>query len=113
MIKHAHQVAVAQDESLPAAPAAVPADEHTAPAPRVSVQAFCETVDTAAAVQSAGEDRRLGKAHVKIQMGGMAAAVEAYRSSPTPNVIIIEADGQSERILTGLDTLAESCDAGT
>ena len=59
-------------------------DDHIAPAPRVSVQAFCETVETAAAVQSAGEDRRLAKAHLKIQMGGMAAAVEAYRSAPTP-----------------------------
>ena len=55
-------------------------EDHIAPAPRVSVQAFCETVETAAAVQSAGEDRRLGKAHLKIQMGGMAAAIEAYRS---------------------------------
>ena len=63
------------------------------PAPRVSVQAFCETVETAAAVQSAGEDRRLGKAHLKIQMGGMAAAIEAYRTAPTPNVIILETDG--------------------
>lgn len=41
-------------------------EDHIAPAPRVSVQAFCETVETAAAVQSAGEDRRLGKAHLKI-----------------------------------------------
>ena len=48
--------------------------EHIAPAPRVSIQAFCETVETAAAIQSAGEDRRLGKAHVKIQMGGITAA---------------------------------------
>ena len=62
-------------------PEATPSvEEHIAPAPRVSVQAFCETVETAAAVQSAGEDRRLGKAHLKIQMGGMAAAIEAYRS---------------------------------
>ncbi|HVQ72067.1 MAG TPA: CtpF protein, partial [Bradyrhizobium sp.] len=59
--------------------AAPSTEDHIAPAPRVSVQAFCETVETAAAVQSAGEDRRLGKAHLKIQMGGMAAAVEAYR----------------------------------
>src|SRR5436309_13339249 len=65
------------------------ADDHIAPAPRVSVQAFCETVETAAAVQSAGEDRRLGKAHLKIQMGGMAAAIEAYRTAPSPNVIIL------------------------
>src|SRR6185503_6664720 len=98
-------------DSAPAEPAAV--DDHIAPAPRVSVQAFCETVDTAAAIQSAGEDRRLGKAHVKIQMGGVAAAIEAYRSSPTPNVIMLEAEGHSDKIITGLDSLAESCDAGT
>jgi pilus assembly protein CpaE len=69
-------------------------------------------VETAAAVQSAGEDRRLGKAHLKIQMGGMAAAVEAYRSAPTPNVIILETEGRND-ILVGLDQLATVCDAGT
>jgi pilus assembly protein CpaE len=79
-----------------------PADDHIAPAPRVSVQAFCETVETAAAVQAAGEDRRLGKAHLKIQMGGMAAAIEAYRTAPTPNVIILETEGSGE-ILSGID----------
>jgi pilus assembly protein CpaE len=87
--------------------------EHIAPAPRVSVQAFCETVETAAAVQAAGEDRRLGKAHLKIQMGGITAAVEAYRTAATPNVIIIETESRNDDILTGLDTLAEVCDGGT
>jgi pilus assembly protein CpaE len=87
-------------------------DEHIAPAPRVSVQAFCETVETAAAVQAACEDRRLGKAHLKIQMGGMAAAVEAYRTAPTPNVILLETEGRGD-ILSGLDQLASVCDAGT
>ncbi len=81
------------------------AEEHIAPAPRVSVQAFCETVETAAAVQSAGEDRRLDKAHLKIQMGGMAAAIEAYRTAPTPNVILLETEGRND-ILSGLDQLA-------
>jgi pilus assembly protein CpaE len=90
----------------------LPAEDHIAPAPRVSVQAFCETVETAAAVQSAGEDRRLGKAHLKIQMGGMAAAIEAYRSAPTPNVIVLEADTRTD-ILAGLDHLATVCDPGT
>jgi pilus assembly protein CpaE len=89
-----------------------PVEDHIAPAPRVSVQAFCETVETAAAVQSAGEDRRLAKAHLKIQMGGMAAAIEAYRSAPTPNVIILETEGRND-VLAGLDQLASVCDAGT
>ncbi|WP_425907546.1 AAA family ATPase [Nitrobacter sp. TKz-YC02] len=88
------------------------AEDHIAPAPRVSVQVFCETMETASAVQAAGEDRRLAKAHLKIQMGGMAAAVEAYRSAPTPNVIILETEERGD-ILTALDHLATVCDAGT
>jgi len=88
------------------------ADDYIAPAPRVSVQAFCETLETAAAVQSAGEDRRLGKAHLTVQMGGMAAAIEAYHTVPTPNVIILETEGRSD-ILAGLDQLATVCDPGT
>src|ERR1700748_1277488 len=107
MINYARQKAEEQtDGTSPAA------DDHIAPSPRVSVQAFCETVETAAAVQSAGEDRRLDKAHLKIQMGGMAAAIEAYRTAPTPNVIILETEGRSD-ILAGLDQLATVCDAGT
>jgi pilus assembly protein CpaE len=89
------------------------ANEHIAPAPRVSIQAFCETVETAAAIQAAGEDRRLGKAHLKIQMGGITAAVEAYSSAPTPNVIMIESESRGDDVLGGLDQLAEVCDAGT
>src|SRR4051812_38911541 len=46
-------------------------------------------------------------------MGGVAAAIEAYRGSPTPNVIMLETDGRGDGILHGLDALAEYCDAGT
>ena len=107
MISYARQT---QEEHPQGAPP--PVEEHIAPSPRVSVQAFCETVETAAAVQSAGEDRRLGKAHLKIQMGGIVAAIEAYRSAPTPNVIVLESDGRAD-LLGGLDQLATVCDAGT
>ncbi|MGM4919588.1 AAA family ATPase [Tardiphaga sp. 813_E8_N1_3] len=107
MISYAQKTA--DEEPTAATPAA---EEHIAPAPRVSVQAFCETVETAAAVQAAAEDRRLGKAHIKIQMGGMPAAIEAYRSAPTPNVIVLETEPRGD-ILAGLDQLATVCDAGT
>ena len=113
MIKNAQQVAAAAPASMPAAATDAAADKHIAPAPRISVQAFCETVETAAAVQAAGDDRRLVKAHVKIQMGGIAAATEAYNNAPTPNVILIETDARADDILGGLDKLAEVCDAGT
>src|SRR6476620_12804334 len=107
MISYARQT---QEEQPDAAPP--PVEEHIAPAPRVSVQALCETVETAFAVRSAGEDRRLGKAHLKVQMGGVAAAIETYRTVPTPNVIILETEGYND-ILGGLDQLATVCDPGT
>ncbi|HEU5016829.1 MAG TPA: CtpF protein [Pseudolabrys sp.] len=114
MIKHPSQIAAVRENSAPLVPAEAGAvEEYIAPAPRISIQAFCETVETAAAVQTAGEDRRLVKTHVKIQMGGAAAAVEAYRSAPTPNVIIIESESRASEVLAGLDQLAEVCDAGT
>ena len=87
--------------------------EHIAPAPRVSAQAFCETVETAASVQAAGEDRRLAKVHLQVKMGGIAAAVEAYRNAPTSNVIIIESENPGDDLMGGLDALADVCDAGT
>jgi pilus assembly protein CpaE len=99
-----------------AAGAAAPAgsgEPHIAPVPRVSIQAFCENADTAAAMQAAGEDRRMDKAHLKIQMGGIAAAAEAYRNAPTPNVVVIESESRHDELLTGLDELAHVCDPGT
>ncbi|MDE2375937.1 AAA family ATPase [Bradyrhizobium sp.] len=87
-------------------------EDHIAPVPRISVQAFCETDQTLAAVKAAGEDRRLGKAHLTAKPGGLAAAIEAYGSMPTPNVIVIESDGTRD-ILEGLDDLAGVCDPGT
>ena len=89
-----------------------PADDYIAPAPRVSVQAYCEIEETAAAVRAAGEDRRLGKAHVSVKMGGVETAIETYSTVPTPNVIILETQGSSD-ILAGLDELATVCDPGT
>ena len=77
------------------------------------LQAFCETVETAASVQAAGEDRRLAKVHLQVKMGGIAAAVEAYRNAPTSNVIIIESENPGADLMGGLDALAEVCDAGT
>ena len=76
-----------------------PPEEHIAPAPRISVQAFCETEQPLAAMPAAGEDRRLGKAHLSVKMGGMAAAIETYHTLPTPNVIVLETDGTRD-ILT-------------
>jgi pilus assembly protein CpaE len=100
-------------ETIDPAPAPAEREDYIAPAPRVSIQAFCSSVETAASVQAAADDRRMAKAHLRVQMGGIAAAVEAYRSSPTPNVIMLESDSRGDDVIAGLDELSEVCDEGT
>src|SRR4029077_9762919 len=55
----------------------------------------------------------MAKAHVKQNMGGAAAALEAYKSAPTPNVVVLEAPASRDALLAQLEELAEYCDAGT
>jgi len=88
------------------------ADDYIAPAPRISVQAFCASIATATTAKAAAEDRRLAKAHLSVHMGGIAAAVDTYHKAPTPNVIVIETEPNTD-FLAGLDELAGVCDPGT
>ena len=85
-----------------------------APVPRITIQAFCETPEVAASIEAAADDRRMQKAHVKVQMGGAPAAVEAYRQAPTPNVIVLESTRRSRARSSATSiSLAEVCDGGT
>ncbi len=81
--------------------------------PRISIQAFCETPGAAELIENATKDRRMAKAHVKVHMGGVLASIEAFRSAPTPNLIIIESVSERAQLIANLETLAEACDAGT
>ncbi|SFD09128.1 pilus assembly protein CpaE [Bosea sp. CRIB-10] len=93
--------------------AEVGSEEIVAPLPRVTLQAFCETQDVAAAMQAVTADRRMDKVQARIQMGGPAAAVEAFRGAPTPNVIVLETVTEPSALIANLEALAESCDPGT
>ena len=89
-------------------------DEPIAPVPRVTIQAFCETQAVADSIEAMAADRRMVKAHVRVQTGGAAAASTAFAGSATPNVLLLEARSQSpDEFLEQLDRLAEVCDSGT
>ena len=83
------------------------------PIPRVSIHAFCESPEVAALIEAAAADRRLAKAHIRHNMGGAAAAIEAYQIGPTPNVIVLEAPLEESNLIERLDALALLCDSGT
>ena len=58
--------------------------------PRVNIHTFCDNQQTAETLQAAAMDRRMSKAHVTIQLGGILAAVQVYQTQPTPNVLVVE-----------------------
>lgn len=89
------------------------ADMTIAPLPHIAIQVFSETAQINAVVEEARHDRRMAKTQIRIQAGGVAAAVEAYRDAPTPNVIVIETVTDSGTLLDSLDELAGYCDEGT
>lgn len=89
------------------------AHDHIAPLPRIAIQAYCETPQVKQVVESIQRDRRMSKTMLRVFDGGIAACLEAFRSSPTPNVIIIEASSDRKSLLAHLDELAQYCDAGT
>lgn len=86
---------------------------HERPVPRISIQAFCEFPDTGAAMQSAATDRRLAKAHLTVQLGGIAAAVEHFAGQVTPNLLIVETRLGGREAIEEVDRLAEVCDPAT
>jgi len=94
------------DEAFGAAP-------HERPVPRISIQAFCEFPDTGAALQRAALDRRLSKAHVNVQLGGVQAAIDHLAGQVAPNLLIVETRLQGQTALEEIDRLAEVCDADT
>ncbi|WP_372424005.1 AAA family ATPase [Salinarimonas chemoclinalis] len=89
-------------------------DDLIPPVPRITLQAFCETAEVAAVLEAAAADRRMVKAHVRVQTGGVPAAVAAYSQAPTPNVVLLETRMTSPPdFLAQLDQLSEVCDAGS
>lgn len=86
---------------------------HERPVPRISIQAFCEFPDTGAALQRAAADRRLAKAHVTVQLGGIQGAVEHHAANPTPNLLIVETRLQGKTAVDEIDRLADVCDPAT
>jgi pilus assembly protein CpaE len=89
------------------------AERFVAPLPRISIQAFCATGDVANVLQTMAEDRRLSRAHVSVQTGGIDAAIKHFQNAPTPNLLLLELIDGPEGMVEELTRLAEFCDSGT
>lgn len=83
------------------------------PIPRITIQAFCETDAVRQTLEMAAGDRRMSRAHVSVNTGGIAGAVDFYGTAPTPNLIIIESSNTGDALMADLGQLASVCDATT
>lgn len=83
------------------------------PVPRIRIAAFCETAETHDAVAAAAGDRRMLRASVQPEMGGIKSAISRYRDASSPDLIVIEWHVPGDLLLEELGRLAEVCNAET
>lgn len=78
--------------------------------PRITVHAFCERSGTAKVIEAASQDRRLAKASLDIQEGGLSRALQFYQEQMTPDLLIVESSVPAKQMIAQIDALAELCD---
>jgi pilus assembly protein CpaE len=83
------------------------------PVPRIAIQAFCERPETGQLIHQAGADRRLSRAHLTVELGGLAGAIERFHDAQTPELLIIETGMRGRELFAQLEELAGVCDADT
>jgi pilus assembly protein CpaE len=81
--------------------------------PRIELHVFCDNQQTGQILQVATADRRMARAHVTMQLGGIAAACQVYQTQPTPNVLVIETHAGRDQLMAELAQLSEVCQANT
>lgn len=81
--------------------------------PRINIQVFCDSPQTAEVVQLAAADRRMQRAYTTVQAGGIASAVLAFQTQATPNLLIVESRSPRNAMLSELAQLAEVCQPDT
>jgi pilus assembly protein CpaE len=101
------------DTGSPPAERGFGASSHERPVPRISIEVFSDSQDTVATMQRVAADRRVAKAHVNIQAGGIQAAAKFFSGNQTPNLLIVETREQGKEVLSELEQLANVCDERT
>lgn len=96
-------------------PTSMPATDQpiVAAIPRINIHAFCDNQLTAETMQATAADRRMSRAHVTIQLGGIAAAIQIYQAAATPNLLIVESHSPRDLMLAELMQLAQVCQPTT
>ena len=85
----------------------------TQPIPSITIGAFCETQESGQLIHNACTDRRMQKAQLTVELGGLPAAIERYHDQGTPELLIVESGMRGRALFEQLEELAAVCDAET
>ena len=85
--------------------------EADQPVPRIRIHAACDRRDVARVIQAAAGDRRLAKAQISIELGGVEAALARLAAEPSPDLLILDTELSAQDLLRSLERLAEVVEA--
>ncbi|QGZ96012.1 AAA family ATPase [Terricaulis silvestris] len=98
------------------APAAYTREESRTteqPVPRITIHAACDRHEIADLVSGITADRRMARAEITVETGGIDAAVTRFASQASPNLLILDTLMQGPAMLHALDRLATVIEEGT
>jgi pilus assembly protein CpaE len=83
------------------------------PVPRVTIHAACDRPEIADIVSGIAADRRLARAEISVESGGIEAAIARFGAQASPNLLILDTLMQGPAMLHTLDRLAQVIEEGT
>lgn len=81
--------------------------------PHITLHAYCDTPEMIGTMERAVADRRMSRTHATMHPGGIAAAVDLYRQTVSPNLVVLESRATVADLHAQLDALADVCQSGT
>jgi pilus assembly protein CpaE len=83
------------------------------PVPRITIHASCDRPEIADIVSGISADRRLGRAEISVDSGGIDGAIARFAAQASPNLLILDTLLQGQQMLHTLDRLAQVIEEGT
>ncbi|MGD9967756.1 MAG: CpaE family protein [Hyphomonadaceae bacterium] len=97
------------------APAITREDTRTTeqPVPRITIHAACDRHEISDIIAGISADRRMSRAELTVEPGGIEAAITRFAAQASPNLLIIDTLLQGQQMLHNLDRLAQVIEEGT
>lgn len=83
------------------------------PVPRITIHAACDRPEIADIIAGIAADRRMARADLTVEQGGIDGAIARFATQASPNLLIIDTLVQGQAMLHGIDRLAQVIEEGT